>query len=191
MGQRSRKRGRRSRPSAARPRSAPEHSAPGRAAPAAKAPIRGQPAADAPGRGEQRNAAVRATLTPLAPGERPIPLVLSAVIAAVLVAINLVLLVANIRPKVSGQHTSAASEIVYVLVMTACAYGLWRARYWAVLGFMVILLITVLIACLALIRASSLLGVFVPLVVVAGGGYLFYKLIRTLSRVQMPRPPNR
>ena len=26
--------------------------------------------------------------------------------------------------------------------------------------------------------------------VIAGGGFLFYKLVRVLSRIQMPRPPS-
>ncbi len=40
-----------------------------------------------------------------------------------------------------------------------CAYGLWRARYWAVLGFMVLLLLTILEFAVLLIRASNVLGV--------------------------------
>jgi hypothetical protein len=35
------------------------------------------------------------------------------------------------------------------------------------------------------------LAVVAGLIVVVGGGYLFYKLVRVLSRLQMPKPPGR
>jgi hypothetical protein len=35
------------------------------------------------------------------------------------------------------------------------------------------------------------LGLLVGLVVVGGGGTLFYKLVRVLSRLQMPKYPGR
>jgi threonine/homoserine/homoserine lactone efflux protein len=75
--------------------------------------------------------------------------------------------------------------------MSMCSYGLWRARYWAVLGFMVLLLITMLEAAYLLTRASTAAGVVITVVLLGGGGYLFYKLVRTLSRIQMPQPPGR
>ena len=165
MGQRSRKRGRRAKPSA----------------PVATV------VAPPPSRAEQRNQAVRATLNPLAPGERPWPLLVSALLALTLVIANLVLLVGDI--KIRG--AKPASEVIYLVVMSMCAYGLWRARYWAVLGFMVLLLLTVLEAALLLIRASNIAGVAITLALLGGGGYLFYKLVRVLSRIQMPQPPGR
>lgn len=137
-------------------------------------------------RSEQRNETVRARLTPLAPGERPWPLLVSALLALALVIANLVLLIANIKLR----GAKPASEVIYLIVMSMCTYGLWRARYWAVLGFMVLLLLTVLEAALLLIRASNLTGVAITLVLLGGGGYLFYKLVRVLSRIQMPRPPS-
>jgi hypothetical protein len=127
----------------------------------------------------------------LAPGERPWAIRISALVSVALVVTNLVLLIADVRPKVGGQRAGAGSEVLYLVLMSACAVGLWRMRYWAVLGFMVILLITILEASLALTRASNLLGVLIPVLIVGGGGALFYKLIRTLSRIQMPRPPSR
>lgn len=168
MAQRSRKRGRRAKP-APRPAAAPAPAAPRR------------PSA------EERNAAVRANLEPLAAGERPWPLLASALVASALVIANLVLVIGGI--KVTG--TRAGSEIAYVVVMSMCAYGLWRARYWAVLGFMVLLLLTILQFAVLLVRASNALGVAFAVVVVGGGGFLFFKLVRVLSRIQLPRPPAR
>jgi len=132
---------------------------------------------------------VRATLEPLGPNERPWPLLVSVALAVVLPLANFVLLVGDIRPHINGRTSSAGSDVLYVVVMLVCAGGMWRKRYWAVLGFMVILLITILVATFALIRASNLLGFLIPTVVVGAGGFLFYKLVRVLSRIQMPRYP--
>ncbi|MHB8657540.1 MAG: hypothetical protein ACYC91_06235 [Solirubrobacteraceae bacterium] len=147
------------------------------------------PAGETPklSRGQQRDAAARAALAPLRHGERPAAVLISAAIALALGVVNLVFLVGNIRPSLGGQRSSPGSEIIYVVLMVACAIGLWRVRYWAVLGFMVILLITILEVSLAVIRASNLLGFLIPSVVLIGGGWLFYKLIRSLSRIQMPK----
>jgi hypothetical protein len=130
---------------------------------------------------------VRATLEPLAAGERPWPLLASALLALALVIANLVLVIGDIKLK----GTRPSAEIVYVVVMGMCTYGLWRARYWAVLGFMVLLVLTILQFALLLIRASNALGVVLAVVVVAGGGFLFFKLVRVMSRIQMPRGPAR
>lgn len=167
MAQRSRKRGRRTRQ------------------PAAAAQRR--PAPQRRPTSEERNAAVRATLEPLTAGERPWPTLVSALVALALVVANVVLLIGNI--KVRG--TKPSGEIVYVIVMAMCVYGLLRLRYWAVLGFMVLLLLTIIEFSLLLIRASNLAGVALAIVIVVGGGYLFYKLVRVLSRIQLPRPPGR
>jgi uncharacterized membrane protein len=165
LGQRSRKRGQRTKPPAP--------------VATATAPPRN--------RSEERNAAVRARLTPLAPGERPWPLLVSALLALVLVIANLVLLIGDIKLR----GAKPGSEIVYLALMSMCAYGLFRARYWAVLGFMVLLLLTMLEAGVLLLRASNVAGVAITAVLLFGGGYLFYKLVRVLSRIQMPEPPGR
>ena len=73
--------------------------------------------------------------------------------------------------------------------MIACAIGMWRLWYGAVLGFMALLAIIATIFALLLIEASNLLGVVVGVAVICGAGYLFFKLVRVLSRIQMPRRP--
>jgi hypothetical protein len=111
----------------------------------------------------------------------------SALLALTLVIANLVLLIGDIKI----QGAKPGSEIIYLVLMSVCAYGLFRARYWAVLGFMVLLLLTMLEAGVLLLRASNLAGVAITAVLLFGGGYLFYKLVRVLSRIQMPQPPGR
>jgi hypothetical protein len=81
--------------------------------------------------------------------------------------------------------------ILFSAMMVICSVGMWRMRYWAVLGFQAILAIVILIFSLYLIRASNLLGLAFALVIVIGGGWLFYKLVRALSRIQMPKYPGR
>jgi uncharacterized membrane-anchored protein len=73
--------------------------------------------------------------------------------------------------------------------MLACAVGLWRMWYGAVLGFMALLAIIVTIFALLLIEASNLLGALVALLVMVIAGFLFFKLVRVLSRIQMPQRP--
>ncbi len=168
MGQRSRKRGRRER----------------RALPAT-APAR--PVS----RSEQRNEAVRATLEPLAPGERPWPLVLAVILSILTGGVQLVLFVLGVKLKVAGTHAKAGPTIAFAVLMFICAGGMWALRYWALLGFMALLGITVVAFALALIKVSSLLGLAVALAGVGVGGYLFWKLVRVLSRIQMPKYPGR
>ena len=172
MAQRSRKRGRRRPPAAAGPRPAAVQPAP-------------------PSRSEQRNAAVRATLAPLAPGERPWPLKVATLIAVLIGAGDLIVVIIDGSFRIGGAHTAPGGVILFSVLMLVCAWGMWQLRYWAVLGFQAILAFVILFFSLLLTRASNLLAVVAALVVVGGGGYLFYKLVRVLSRLQMPTPPGR
>ena len=169
MGQRSRKRGRRAKPP-----------------PAAVAAGAGRAGMS---RSEQRNAALRATLTPLDPGERPWPIIVGAVLAALSGLVQLGLFLGGVRLKTSGLHAAAGQTIVFTVLMLVCAVGMWFLRYWAVLGFMALLAILVVLAAVALIKVSSVIGAVVALVIVGAGGFLFWKLVRVLSRIQMPKYP--
>jgi hypothetical protein len=162
---------------------------------ASRPPAANQPptpaAARPPSRSEARNAAVRATLTPLAPGERPWTLVISALIALLIGGGDLVAVIAKGSFSVGNAHAGATGVILFSVLMLVCAWGMWRCRYWAVLGFQAILVFVILYFAVLLIRANNLLAVVAGVVVVGGGGYLFYKLVRVLSRIQMPKPPSR
>ena len=74
-------------------------------------------------------------------------------------------------------------------MLLVAAAGLWRARYWAVLGFEVLLGITAVWGFLSLLVASNVWGALLALIVLAASGFLFYKLIRAMARIQMPRRP--
>jgi hypothetical protein len=136
---------------------------------------------------EERNAAVRATLTPLAPGERPWPIKIAVLLAVLVGGGDLIDVIVGGQFTIGRTHASVAGVVLFSVLMLACAVGMWRLRYWAVLGFQAILGIVILIFSLYLIRASNLLGFLVAGAIVGLGGWLFYKLVRVLSRLQMPR----
>ena len=66
---------------------------------------------------------------------------------------------------------------------------MWQLRYWAVVGFQAILAFVILFFSLLLLRANNVVALVTGLIVVGGGGYLFYKLVRVLSRLNIPKPP--
>jgi hypothetical protein len=167
LGQRSRKRGQRSKP----------------------ATVAASGGGRTVSRSERRNAAVRATLTPYRQGERPWSIVVGAALAALTGGVQLVLFLAGVKLKVAGTHAAAGSTIVFAALMFACAIGMWMMRYWAVLGFMALLAIAVTNFSLALMKVSSLLGLVIALTGIVLPGYLFFKLVRVLSRIQMPKFP--
>lgn len=141
------------------------------------------------GRTEQRNAAVRATLTPIAPGERPLAITIASLLAAASGLGNLIAYLAG--AKIGGKHPAAGGILLFSALMLVCSWGMWTLRYWAVLGFMGLLAIIVTLFALLLVEASNLLGFLIPPVVIILCGWLFIKLVRVLSRIQMPRYPGR
>ncbi len=132
---------------------------------------------------------MRAALRPLAPGERPRVIVVSSLVAAAVALANLIAWVAG--DKINGKHPAATGILVFTAILLACAVGLWRLWYGAVLGFMALLAIIAVLFTLYLIEASNLLGVGVAVAVVGVSGFLFFKLVRVLSRIQMPARPGR
>jgi hypothetical protein len=155
---------------------------------AAEQPARpGRPAR--PSRSEQRNAQARARLEPLAPGERPGAVTVAAALAIVLAMGNIVFLIAGV--KVGGKQPAVTGVLAFSALMVAAAAGLWKARYWAVLGFEALLGVSILVAALSLTVASNWQAVVLCLGTIAICGPLFYKLVRAMARIQMPqrRPP--
>jgi hypothetical protein len=130
----------------------------------------------------QRNAEVRAGLEPIGPDERPLPLVIATAVAVALGLTNIVLLIA-------GQNGQPAQLVVYCALILGAAYGMWTKRYAAVLAFQVLLAIAVVIGFLFLLRASSLLDLLICFVLIVPTGWLFWKLVRILARLQTPVEP--
>ena len=110
-----------------------------------------------------KNAEVRATLTPLAPGERPLPLLIAIGVALVLATVNLV-------GTLIGDDVPLVGTVIFCVVMGMAAYGLWNQRAWAVLGFLALLGIILVFATLSLLVASNLAAVAFCVVIIAGAG---------------------
>ena len=84
-----------------------------------------------------------------------------------------------------------ATGLVFVAVMAAAAIGMWRLKYWAVLGFEILLGVTFIGALLSLLRAGDAWAALLAVAVMATTGPLFYLLIRQMARIQLPKrkPP--
>jgi hypothetical protein len=135
-------------------------------------------------RSEQRNEEIRRRLEPVAPGERPGAVTVAAVLALALAAANLGLALAGVE--VGDERPPLTGTLLFTALMVAAGVGMWKAKYWAVLGFQALLVLTIVIAALSLSVASNAIAFAVPVVIVLLGGWLFWKLVRALARLQMP-----
>ena len=135
-------------------------------------------------RGEERDEQIRQSLEPLEAGERPGAVTVAALVAFALLLANVGLWLAGVE--VSGREPTAGSVVLQGVVLLIAAVGMWRAKYWAVLGFQALLGLTILLAALALLVASGVREAVICLAVIGLGGWLFWKLVRALARLQMP-----
>ena len=69
--------------------------------------------------------------------------------------------------EVSGQEPNLGGALALCVVLLAAAFGMWRMRYWAVLGFEVLLGITLVFAGLSLLVPSNLQAVALAVGVMA------------------------
>ena len=146
------------------------------------------PAAGRRKRGAERDEEARAALQPLSEGERPKAVTVAAILAALLGTANLVAAIAGVE--VNGETPGVGGVAFFVVAMYALAFFMWRGNYVAVVIFEALLAITIVIAGLSLAVASNLAAVLLCLVIVLPCGYLFWKLIRAMARLQMPRQPS-
>jgi hypothetical protein len=139
-------------------------------------------------RSEQRNREARERLEPLAEGERPgaatAGAIVSALIALVFWASTAIAVFGNVE--VNGQEPSVVYLAGVALLMSAMAWGLWRTRYWAVLGLQAFLVLIMLSAALGLVQAGSVLQATGTTLILVGAGVLFYFMIKAMARIQMP-----
>jgi hypothetical protein len=138
----------------------------------------------APSRSELKNAEARAKLVPLHEGERPKAVTVAAVIAVVLVVLNIAMAAGGYE--IQGKKPALPGVIVFTILLGATAWGLWRARYWAVLGMEALLGITMMLFGLALPFASNARAVIVSVAVLVPSALLFWHLIKAMARIQMP-----
>ena len=139
---------------------------------------------------EERNEEARAKLEPLEPGERPRAVTVGAIVAillALVFTVSAVLAIAGVHA--GGRSIKPAPIVLFALVFWAMAIGMWRSRYWAVLGFQTILLLMMLASAVGLVAVSSVLQAVGTTLLLLGSGTLFYFMIRAMARIQMPSPP--
>jgi hypothetical protein len=140
---------------------------------------------------EERNAEARAKLKPLEPDERPTAVTVGAAVSGIFAAIFTAstVIAATGSVEVSGDEPSPVGIGIFAVALWVMTWGMWKARYWAVLGFQVLLLIALLVGALGLVTFSTVLELIASLLLLGGSGTLFYFMIRALGRIQMPRPP--
>ena len=139
-------------------------------------------------RGQAKDEAARARLEPLEEGERPLAVTIAGIVALVLAVGNLVLgYIAGLE--IQGEKASPIGVGLFATVMLVAAYGCFKVRYWAVLGMQALLGLTILVFSLLIIRAESIGALAIGLAVLLGSGALFWFLIKSMARIQMPQRP--
>jgi hypothetical protein len=134
---------------------------------------------------ELRNQEAREALEPLADGERPLVVTIGAVVSA-LVALSIVAgYLAGVE--VEGEKPRLAQVLAPALLMAVMSWGMWRARYWAVLGFQLLLVFLIFSAVYGLaLQAASVGQVAATLGLLAVSGSFFFFMVKAMARIQMP-----
>lgn len=146
-------------------------------------------------RSEARNEAAREELEPLVDGERPSVVTVGAIVSGLIAASIAVAWIVGAKVQVTGSNVSERPNVFQVfppaILFAVMAYGMWRARYWAVLGFEAIMAILMVGSFIALIAATSVFkGISAAFVLVAAGA-LFWFTVKALARIQMPEQSER
>lgn len=134
---------------------------------------------------EERNRDAREALEPLAENERPLVVTIGAIVAA-LVAVSIVAgYLAG--TEVDGEKPKLAQALAPALLMGTMAWGMWRARYWAVLGFQLVLVFLIFSAFFGLlVQAATVAQVLATLALLAVAGAFFFFMVKAMARIQMP-----
>jgi cation transport ATPase len=140
-------------------------------------------------RSEAKNAAARAELEPLAPGERPLPVTIGAFVALGLIVANVVVYVTGLT--VRGDRPALVGFLAFSVVMLAMAWGLWKVKYWAVLGLQALLGLVLVIVGLVALLFNSVTDLLICIAIMVPAAWLFWKLVKAMARIQMPRRPER
>jgi hypothetical protein len=141
-----------------------------------------EPVPARPSRTEAKNAATRDALVPLAEGERPRAVTIGAIVALVLAVAEIPLYFlwdGDERPAIAG-------VLFFSGLMLAMAWGMWKLKYWAVLGFQALLALCILIFSLLALRFQDALDLVIAIAVVVPASALFWFMVKALARIQMP-----
>jgi hypothetical protein len=135
---------------------------------------------------EERNQAAREALVPLADGERPTVVTIGAVLTG-LVALSIIGgYLAGV--KVNGETPKVPQVLAPALIMGVMSWGMWKARYWAVLGFQLVLVFLIFGAVYGLAVQATTVSQFAgTLALLAVTGTLFFFMVKAMARIQMPQ----
>jgi hypothetical protein len=137
-------------------------------------------------RSRRRDEEARARLEPLVAGERPPAVTVAAVVATVFAVANVVGLVVGYDPDEGGKTASTALQSVVLVIL---AVGMWRARYWAVLGMQALLAISIVLGALFLLGSNTWAAAGLAVAIIGSAGTLFWVLVKAMARIQMPPRP--
>jgi steroid 5-alpha reductase family enzyme len=139
---------------------------------------------------EERNQEAREALKPLADGERPTVVTIGAVVAGLVAASIIAGYLAGV--KVNGETPRFVQVLAPAMIMGVMSWGMWKARYWAVLGFQLILVFLIFSAVYGLALEAATIGqVAATLGLLAVSAGFFFFMVKAMARIQMPerRPP--
>ena len=142
-------------------------------------------------RSRAKDEEARAALKPLRPGERPVAVTVGAVAAAVLAIANLVALGFgyNAGEDAISPGSDFTGSVLAAIILAVVAYGMWKRRYWGVLGMQTLLALTLVFSSLALLGAQTLWAALLLLIILMAAGTLFWFLVKAMARIQMPERP--
>ncbi len=140
---------------------------------------------------EERNREAREALRPLDQDERPAVVTVGACFAALIAIVfwvsGAVALLSDAT--VNGKQPNPAPLALFALIMSAMAWGMWKARYWAVLGFQMLLVLFLLAAVAGIVNANTWLQIAGTTLLIVAAGTLFFFMVKALARIQMPERP--
>lgn len=134
---------------------------------------------------EVRNQAAREALVPLAEGQRPPVVTFSAILSALVVASILITFALGV--KVNGSVPKLNTILLPVLILGILAWGMWKARYWAVVCFQIVLVFLIFTAVYGLmVEATSIAEISASVGLLVVAGVLFWMMVKAMARIQMP-----
>jgi hypothetical protein len=121
-------------------------------------------------------------LQPLGEDERPTPLLVAIGVCAV---VAIVVLVGGLTIHNLSRHGGSLPGAIFLAaILAALGIGMYRRRYFAVLAFEALLTFQIIVTSLALVIASSWVTAGLCLLAVGLAGWLFWKLVRVMGRIQ-------
>lgn len=140
---------------------------------------------------EIKNQAVRESLEPLREGERPPVVTVGAVFSTVVALIlwGSVVYALATGEQANGRDVNVFQWSVFALVISAMGWGMWQAKYWAVMGFQMLLVLLILAGILGMVVAPTLLQIVGTLILVVGLSVMFWFMVKAMARIQMPERP--